>query len=96
MTCSAYPLEYLDTIHSETGDLQTKSALNLIGTSELGKVSLKTHFYTTSIFQEQCGDMVAPELKRLALHIFYDIFYVQKWAQVSINAMDSEPESLKK
>jgi hypothetical protein len=30
VTCSAYPLEYLDTIHSETGELQTKSALNLI------------------------------------------------------------------
>ncbi len=34
VTCSAYPLEYLDTIHSETGDLQTKSALNLIGTAD--------------------------------------------------------------
>lgn len=30
VTCSAYPLMYLDTIHSETGELQTKSALNLI------------------------------------------------------------------
>ena len=30
VTCSAYPLEYLDTIHSESGELQTKSALNLI------------------------------------------------------------------
>ena len=30
VTCSAYPLEYLDTIHSDTGELQTKSALNLI------------------------------------------------------------------
>merc|ERR1711884_222830 len=30
VTCSAYPLEYLDTIHSETGELQTNSALNLI------------------------------------------------------------------
>ena len=30
VTCSAYPLEYLDTIHSETGELQAKSALNLI------------------------------------------------------------------
>ncbi|XP_023334395.1 transient receptor potential cation channel subfamily V member 6 [Eurytemora carolleeae] len=30
VTCSAYPLEYLDTIHSETGELQQKSALNLI------------------------------------------------------------------
>ncbi len=34
VTCSAYPLEYLDTIHSETGDLQTKSALNLIGNAD--------------------------------------------------------------
>ena len=31
VTCSAYPLEYLDTIHSETGEMQKKSALNLIG-----------------------------------------------------------------
>ena len=30
VTCSAYPLKYLDTIHSLTGELQTKSALNLI------------------------------------------------------------------
>ena len=30
VTCSAYPLLYLDTIHSETGELQTMSALNLI------------------------------------------------------------------
>ena len=30
VTCSAYPLKYLDTIHSETGELQTMSALNLI------------------------------------------------------------------
>ena len=30
VTCSAYPLEYLDTIHSDSGELQTKSALNLI------------------------------------------------------------------
>ena len=30
VTCSAYPLKYLDTIHSDTGELQTKSALNLI------------------------------------------------------------------
>lgn len=30
VTCSAYPLEFLDTIHSENGGLQTKSALNLI------------------------------------------------------------------
>ena len=30
VTCSAYPLKYLDTIHSQTGELQTKSALNLI------------------------------------------------------------------
>ena len=30
VTCSAYPLEYLDTIHSDTGELQTKSALNLV------------------------------------------------------------------
>ena len=30
MTCSAYPLLYLDTIHSDTGELQTMSALNLI------------------------------------------------------------------
>ena len=30
VTCSAYPLKYLDTIHSETGELNTISALNLI------------------------------------------------------------------
>ena len=30
VTCSAYPLKFLDTIHSQTGELQTKSALNLI------------------------------------------------------------------
>ena len=30
VTCSAYPLKFLDTIDSDTGELQTKSALNLI------------------------------------------------------------------
>ena len=30
VTCSAYPLKYLDTIHSDTGCIQPKSALNLI------------------------------------------------------------------
>ena len=30
VTCSAYPLRYLDTIHSDTGELNTISALNLI------------------------------------------------------------------
>ncbi len=41
VTCSAYPLEYLDTIHSETGDLQTKSALNLIGTPRVFALNLR-------------------------------------------------------
>ena len=30
VTCSAYPLKFLDTIDSDSGELQTKSALNLI------------------------------------------------------------------
>ncbi|KAG7169642.1 Transient receptor potential cation channel subfamily V member 5-like [Homarus americanus] len=30
ITCAAYPLNYLDTINVETGETQTKSALNLI------------------------------------------------------------------
>merc|ERR1719270_1683691 len=30
ITCSAYPLKYLDTIDSDTGELNTKSALHLI------------------------------------------------------------------
>ena len=30
VTCSAYPLRYLDTIDSDTGELNTNSALNLI------------------------------------------------------------------
>ncbi|XP_050701806.1 transient receptor potential cation channel subfamily V member 5-like [Eriocheir sinensis] len=30
ITCAAYPLEYLDTINVNTGETQTKSALNLI------------------------------------------------------------------
>lgn len=30
ITCAAYPLDYLDTINVNTGETQTKSALNLI------------------------------------------------------------------
>lgn len=30
ITCAAYPLDYLDTISCDTGETQTKSALNLI------------------------------------------------------------------